>query len=166
MQHHKVRFLKHGRRNSRSQQRGVALITTLLLLMLMSGLALAMAWSTRSDMLINGYYRSFRGSFYAADSGLNIARQEIQNQVMKDIVPGWNGTAVTPFANPAQTAANAATYLQNNYASYLKLNGSGQATSSWPADYKIQQSVVGGVAQPFVVYKGCKMQDGNPCTFP
>src|SRR5215813_320630 len=166
MQRHKVRFLTHGRRNARSQQRGVALITTLLLLMLMSGLALAMAWSTRSDMLINGYYRSFRGSFYAADSGLNIARQEIQNQVMKDIVAGWNGTSVTPFANPGQTATNVDTYIQNTYAAYTKLNGSGQATSSWPADYKIQKSVVGGVTQPFVKYVGCTMADGSACAFP
>jgi Tfp pilus assembly protein PilX len=166
MQRHKVRFLKSGRRNFRSRQRGVALVTTLLLLMLMSGLALAMAWSTRSDMLINGYYRSFRGSFYAADSGLNIGRQEIQNQVMKDIVAGWNGTAVTPFANPGQTGANADQYLKDNYASYTKLNGSGQAASSWPADYKIQQSVVGGVTQPFVKYVGCTMLSGAACTFP
>src|SRR5438270_12830083 len=61
----------------RRQERGVALITTLLLLMLLTGLTLAMAWSSRSDMLINGYYRNFRGSFYAADSGVNILRQAI-----------------------------------------------------------------------------------------
>src|SRR5215472_19083436 len=101
MQRHKVRFLKSGRRNSRSQQRRVALITTLLLLMLLSGLALAMAWSARSDMLINGYYRSFRGSFYAADSGINIARQVMANQILSEVTAGWNGN-IAPFANPAQ----------------------------------------------------------------
>ncbi len=63
------------RRRARQNERGVALITTLLLLMLLTGLTLAMAWSSRSDMLINGYYRNFRGSFYAADSGINIMRQ-------------------------------------------------------------------------------------------
>jgi Tfp pilus assembly protein PilX len=169
MQRHKVRFLKIGRRRSVSQQRGVALITTLLLLMLMSGLALAMAWSTRSDLLINGYYRSFRGSFYAADSGLNIGRQEIQNQVMNEIVAGWNGT-VAPLANPAQSAADAATYLTNNYMSYSSkttISGSGQAAKSWPARYKLVQDVdLSGNPIAFVTYVGCTMQNGNPCASP
>jgi Tfp pilus assembly protein PilX len=166
MQRHKVQFLKSGRRHSRSQQRGVALITTLLLLMLLSGLALAMAWSTRSDMLINGYYRSFRGSFYAADSGLNIGRQEIQNKVMSEIQPGWNA-AVPPFVNPTQTASDAHDDIATNYASYTcsncKINGSGQAASSWPAAYKIVQDVQSGTAVPFVTYVGCVIQDNTPC---
>ncbi|HKF21168.1 MAG TPA: hypothetical protein VKE93_06340 [Candidatus Angelobacter sp.] len=169
MQRHNVRFLKSGRRRSASQQRGVALITTLLLLMLMSGLALAMAWSTRSDLLINGYYRSFRGSFYAADSGLNIGRQELQNQVMKDIVLGWNGN-VAPLTNPTTTASNANTYLQNNYMSYSSsttINGSGQAAKSWPAKYKLVQDVdLSGNPIPFVQYVSCTMGNGLPCTSP
>jgi Tfp pilus assembly protein PilX len=158
--------MKSGRHHSRSQQRGVALITTLLLLMLMSGLALAMAWSTRSDMLINGYYRSFRGSYYAADSGLNIARQEIQNQVMSEIQNNWNATT-PPFANPAQTATDAANFITTNYATYMcancKINGSGQAVKSWPADYKIIQDVQSGTAVPYVTYVSCTIQDGTPC---
>ena len=55
----------------------MALITTLLLLMLLTGLTLTMAWSARSDMLINGYYRNFRGAFYAADSGLNVVARRL-----------------------------------------------------------------------------------------
>src|SRR5215831_3827701 len=70
-------FRKRKSRNLRRKERGVALITTLLLLMLLTALIVAMAWSSRSDMLINGYYRNFRGSFYAADSGVNIVRQSI-----------------------------------------------------------------------------------------
>src|ERR1700754_2951154 len=69
--------LKSMRHRAKKDERGVALITTLLLLMLLTGLTLAMAWSSRSDMLINGYYRNFRGSFYAADAGINIMRQAI-----------------------------------------------------------------------------------------
>jgi Tfp pilus assembly protein PilX len=162
MQRHNVRFVKSGRRHSRSPQRGVALITTLLLLMLMSGLALAMAWSTRSDLLINGYYRSFRGSFYAADSGLNIARQEIQNQIMGEIQAGWNATT-PPFANPTQTATDAANYITNNYAAFIHVNGMGQAVKSWPADYKIIQDVQSGTNVAFVTYASCTIQDGTPC---
>src|SRR6266704_1594241 len=77
---YKNNFLRSKRRGAPQHERGVALITTLLLLMLLTGLTLSMAWSARSDMLINGYYRNFRGSFYAADSGLNIVRQAALNQ--------------------------------------------------------------------------------------
>src|SRR5205807_6882826 len=75
MQNHTVRFSNSTRHHDQNQ-RGIALITTLLLLLLMTGLSLAMVIAARSDMMINGYYRNFRGSFYAADSGLNIARQD------------------------------------------------------------------------------------------
>jgi len=168
MQRHKVSSLKSGRRRSRSQQRGVALITTLLLLMLLSGLALAMAWSARSDMLINGYYRSFRGSFYAADSGINIARQVMANQILSEVTAGWNGN-IAPFANPAQTATDAANQLTNNYAAYTKLNGSGQgkAANSWPAAFKIiQDTDKSGNPIAYVTYVGCTMQGGVACAAP
>src|SRR5262249_27556135 len=61
------------------RQRGIALFTSLLLLSLVSLLGLAMVLSVNSDMLINGYYGNYRGSFYAADSGLSIARQALLN---------------------------------------------------------------------------------------
>ena len=48
--------------------RGIALVITLLLLLLMSVLGLAAVLSSSSDLLINGYYSNYRGSFYAADS--------------------------------------------------------------------------------------------------
>ena len=79
MQRVKILALRSQRR-AKKDERGVALITTLLLLMLLTGLTLTMAWSARSDMLINGYYRNFRGAFYAADSGLNVVRQAAINQ--------------------------------------------------------------------------------------
>jgi len=84
--------LTSGHRQRRKKQEGVALITTLLLLMLMTGLSLAMVLSVRSDMLINGYYRNFRGSFYAADSGLNVARQAMRDQVIAAIPPSFSIT--------------------------------------------------------------------------
>src|SRR5437762_3107124 len=87
-------FNKRPKQRARRDERGVALITTLLLLMLLTGLTLTMAWSARSDMLINGYYRNFRGAFYSADSGLNIVRRAMENQMQ----PG--------VAFPATWAAN------------------------------------------------------------
>ena len=62
-------------------EQGIALFISLMLLALMSVMSLIMVLTVSPDMLINGYYGNFRGSFYAADSGLNIARQQLVNQV-------------------------------------------------------------------------------------
>jgi len=124
---------KHARRG----ERGVALITTLLLLMLLTGLTLAMAWSSRSDMLINGYYRNFRGSFYAADSGVNIMRQAI--------VPMFQpGGAVYPNnfvsgTNPLPSPQTEQTVMDTINAAYgsktITGHGTGTAVDSWPGQY-------------------------------
>src|SRR3954464_4924534 len=79
-------------RRTASDERGVALVTTLLLLLLMTGMAVAMVFSVNSDMMINGYYRNFRGSFYAADSGLNIARQQMLNQILASVPATFTAT--------------------------------------------------------------------------
>jgi len=127
--------LNSRRRQPRSTERGVALITTLLLLMLLTGLSLAMVLSVRSDMLINGYYRNFRGSFYAADSGLNAARTAMVNGVVAAIPPSF-GITVQPI--PAGTDAAIQTSINNTYGqSYTKYTGQGQASGSWPGSYKV-----------------------------
>ena len=74
----------------RINDRGVALIVTLLLLFLLSIIGLAAVLTSSSDLLINGYYRNYRGSFYAADSGLNIARQEIYNYFDNNGPASWS----------------------------------------------------------------------------
>ena len=81
MRTHMGLFSRFGGR-LRRKPRGIALITTLLLLMLLMALALTMVLSVSSDVLINGYYRDYRASFYAADSGLNIIRQDMVNQFL------------------------------------------------------------------------------------
>jgi Tfp pilus assembly protein PilX len=122
----------------KNKERGVALITTLLLLMLLTGLTLTMAWSARSDMLINGYYRNFRGSFYAADSGLNIVRQAAINQFNPGV-----GLPTTFAANtqpiPTGTDATIATTINAQYANFKPITGSGQgnAANSWPEQFRL-----------------------------
>ncbi len=63
-------------------------MTTLLLLSLMVAMTLAMVISVTSDSLITRYYRNFRASFYAADSGLNVARQYMLDQLEANIATG------------------------------------------------------------------------------
>ncbi|MGC2694754.1 MAG: PilX N-terminal domain-containing pilus assembly protein [Candidatus Angelobacter sp.] len=136
MHRDKIINLRSKRRQSRRSERGVALITTLLLLMLLTGLTLTMAWSARSDMLINGYYRNFRGSFYAADSGLNTIRQAVVNE----FVPGASlpvvfAAGVQPI--PPGTEGAIAAKINAAYGAYQKINGTGQATNSWPGKFRL-----------------------------
>src|SRR5208337_4246451 len=86
-------------------------------------LGLAAVLATSSDLLINGYYANYRASFYAADSGLNVARETMANTLNIGAQP-WNpnwsaapcGNVPVSYvvANPAQfplTAASATTAL-------------------------------------------------------
>src|SRR3954447_22797660 len=120
-------------RQTASDERGVALVTTLLLLLLMTGMTVAMMLSVNSDMLINGYYRNFRGSFYAADSGLNIARQAMLNQLTA-AVPETFSVSTQPI--PTGTEAAVRTSIATTYgAAFQKITGTGQAASAWPEKF-------------------------------
>jgi Tfp pilus assembly protein PilX len=116
--------------------RGFALVFTLLLLGMMSLIALAMVLSSSSDMLINGYYRNARGSYYAADSGLNIARQILVNQILGQVNSTWSAPPIPNTGSAAATALNAIT---NNFSGFTSLN-SGQAQNSWAEQFKITNS--------------------------
>lgn len=136
MQRENSSFLKFKRRHGGQKERGVALITTLLLLMLLTGLTLAMAWSSRSDMLINGYYRNFRGSFYAADSGINIMRQAMIPlfQPGGAVYPAKFTVGTNPM--PAGTDTAVATYINTNFGTGTVAGpGTGTAANSWPGQY-------------------------------
>jgi len=79
--------------------RGVALVITLLLLFLLSVIGLAAVLSSSSDLLINGYYSNYRGSFYAADSGLNIARQAMYTKLNTTFTNDFSPFTDTPPAD-------------------------------------------------------------------
>ena len=142
---------RRGASRRSRKQGGVALITTLLLLILLSLLGLTMAVTANSDMLINSYYGSYRGSFYAADSGLNIARAAMINQIKAAVsttaCAAWGAGAASGCTSAplnGTTAASAAqTYiLSSPYNAFGSLN-SGQATNSWPANFMIPSSITG-----------------------
>src|ERR1700733_8521659 len=88
------------RKRTRPAEQGVALVITLLILSMITALSLGMVIAFSSETLIGGYYRNFRGSFYAADSGLNVARQ----QVMAEIIPSVPTTFTIPATGPTATA--------------------------------------------------------------
>src|SRR6202140_1286982 len=134
MQRENSKFQKRSRASK--NERGVALITTLLLLMLLTGLTLAMAWSSRSDMLINGYYRNFRGSFYAADSGINIMRQAMIPLFQPGGAAYPTSFAVGTNPLPPGTEATVIAALTGAYGTKsVTGSGTGTAAMSWPGNY-------------------------------
>src|SRR5580704_8713086 len=88
-----VKRTNYNRSGRVGSSRGIALIATLLLLSLIVALTLGMTIAVTSDTLITLYYRNFRSSFYAADSGTNIARQYISNQITAAIPATFVNTA-------------------------------------------------------------------------
>ena len=125
----------------RASERGVALVVTLLLLMMVSALTVAMVIAMTSETLIGGYYRNFRGSFYAADSGLNIARQKVVTEL--------KGGVPTTFAYPPTGASCGSTgnvTVGTDYASATTLNA-GTAANSWTESFKITNVQVGAPVQ-------------------
>jgi len=131
---------------ARRRDRGVALVLTLLLMAFMSLLGFLMMLSASSDLIMNGYYRNYRGSFYSADSGLNIARQQLVNQVTSQVPAAF---ASPPIANPVGSAATAVNYVTSNYGTFTSLNA-GQAAQSWAGSFKINNVTFSLVGTPTV----------------
>ncbi len=130
-------------RTRQQGQRGVALLLTLLLLALMSILGLVMVLAVNSDMMINGYYGNYRSAFYAADSGMNIARAALLNNLRAQVnmTPciGWGaGAASGCTADPlaSTSASSALTSLLSSYGSLTSLN-TGEAANSWKGNFQI-----------------------------
>ena len=149
----------------RLDSRGVALVTVLLLLFLMSVLGLAAVLATSSDLMINGYYGNARGSFYAADAGLNVARQAMQNEVNSLIPTTWNtaswtscttGTASGPLSTATGSSGAAGQmisaisgYGSTTYLSGAKLtSGAGAAANSWGESFTISNT---GSTSPYPI---------------
>ena len=97
-------------------ERGVALVITLLLLFLLSIIGLAAVLSASSDLLINGYYSNYRGSFYAADSGINIARQDMFNQLNNAFTNTYTSFVYPPPAGVQALAGTVQNSIITKYA--------------------------------------------------
>ena len=129
--------------------RGVALITTLLLLTLMVAMTLGMVIAVTSDTLIARYYRTYRSSFYAGDSGVNIVRQYMLNQLVTNASLAV-GTSFSTTSPPPLSATDASTTLTNTLsqysstgtASYRQVN-SGLGANSWPGNFYVVNTQTG-----------------------
>jgi Tfp pilus assembly protein PilX len=150
--------LKNSRTRQRQGSRGVALVTALLLLSLFTVMTLAMVIATSSDLLIDGYYRNLRGSFYAADSGLNSARQLMANQLYNDITPNYQQSATTPPIAVGEEATVMAA-LSSTSAGFggtqSILSSSGPQASSWPGTFTISYNAACANTGPTTAIPNC-----------
>jgi Tfp pilus assembly protein PilX len=127
---------------------GIALITVLFMLIIMSILGLTMVVSVNSDMMINGYYANSRAAYYAADSGMNISRQYLTNQLQLQVnmnpCLGWGSNATGNCAGDPLSTTAWSTAINNLNSTYYSLsNGNlsvGNASGSWPSSFMVQNS--------------------------
>jgi Tfp pilus assembly protein PilX len=128
-------------------EHGSALLISLLLLMLLSALSLGMFVSMSSDSLINGFYRNQQSSYYAADSGITVARQYLYNQIQALETAPASFVAGTPPL-PANAASTVLTSVSSKFGGghYYGIN-TGNAVSSWGANF----TVLGGANTTLVM---------------
>ncbi len=151
-----------------ARERGVALLITLGLLALLGAASLAVILLTSSDAMINGYYRNYRGSFYAADSGVNVVVEAMKNAIATSANPAAAGAPlpVVGALPPAGVVANASipAALTASYApfqtSYYAIGDAG----SWNSQFKMIANpgnppapVIGQPTYEWV----CRPGDGN-----
>jgi Tfp pilus assembly protein PilX len=143
-------------RSARSRnEKGITLVTTLLLLLLLVGMSLTMVLAVSSESLINGFYGRYRGSFYAADSGVAAGRQQLMNLLGANVAAGFNAAA-SPITNPATAGATAANTMKTSYSGYTNVNSSG----SWQERFMVSQAYV--ATPPNTVAASCSVQGGEP----
>jgi Tfp pilus assembly protein PilX len=116
-------------------ERGVALVITLLVLSLVTVLSLGMVIAFSSQTLIGGYYRNYRGAFYAADSGLNIARQAAGAELLASMPANF----AMPPGNAGACAGTANATIGTDYKNTTSLN-TGTAGASWNENFKISNA--------------------------
>ena len=158
---------KSSSRAPAANSRGIALVTTLLLLSLMIAMTLAMVVAVSSDTLITRYYRNFRSSFYAADSGANVVRQYMLNQLKGDIVSGAIAANAAPLSGASilsTISSNALSlYGSSGLASNRQIN-SGQGAGSWPGSFQVSSvtlgTAAGGTNPSGSIY--CQASGGTP----
>src|SRR5258707_11996269 len=87
-----------------------------------------MVVSVNSDMMLTGYYATYGVSFYAADSGINIARQQVVTSLNNSITVPFD-----PAVGPAINTTTATAQGQYGYTTFTPVN----SAYSWPEKVRI-----------------------------
>ena len=128
---------------SASCERGAALIITLILLSLLGAASLAAVVLVSSDTMINGYYRNYRASFYAADSGTNVVVESMKAAISASAVSSANPPLPVGGAGiPAQAGvwATALAYPNGMATSYVPFQNAYYNVgpgSSWKGKFQL-----------------------------
>jgi len=142
-----------------SGERGMALISALLLLLVVSLMAVGLSMDTSMDVRISAYQRFMARSFGFADAGLMAASDILEENAFES---GW--TDPVPFIFPRQSPAYAggnimilqdgAFYLDRNpnLQDIIKMTGDLQADIA--TQYVSSQLAVGGAIQIAAGYSG------------
>lgn len=120
------RHIYKAHKTAQQGARGAALIITLILLALLSAASVAMVMLVSSDTMINGYYRNYRGSFYAADSGINVVVEAMKGSIAASVNAGAN----PPLPQNAVPAPVTASYTPYQ-AGYYTIGDNGSWTSKF-----------------------------------
>ena len=119
-----------------ASEQGVALVITLLVLALVTVLSLGMVIAFSSQTLIGAYYRNYRGAFYAADSGLNIARDQVVAELQADVPSTFTFPPVA-----SSCGSSGAVSVGTSYGNPTTLN-TGTASQSWKENFQITNATV------------------------
>jgi hypothetical protein len=131
---------RFARQRRRPQSRGAALVVTLILLMLLSAGALAIVLLVSSDTMINGFYRNYRGSFYAADSGVNIVVEAIRNGIQTSANDALNPPlplVTNPLTGNPQPATPPNATVSASYSPYMANYYVVGDPGSWNGQFKL-----------------------------
>jgi hypothetical protein len=128
----RVHFRSTRRRNAVRYQRekGVALLTTMLILLLVSAIVVGMAWMVMTDQHLGGNMKDRETAFYAAEAGMEKLTADLGNKfATKGTVTAADVTAAvdSPPVIPGITFANA------NGSTYQVLCGSPAVAPCVPA---------------------------------
>ncbi len=117
-------------RTKRKSERGVALFLTIFGLLLLSGIAIAMLFSSDTETSISVNYRDKQGAIFGALGGLQEARDRI-HPLTGDLGTGINlssgGLNIVPTGLPSTTAANVL---------YLLNPAAGETVAPWDPNNK------------------------------
>ena len=107
-------------RNHHGNERGMALVLTLIALLIITSIGLTMAFSTDTETTINSNFRDEQTAYYAAKAGLEEARDRMQTTASASIssnlptsLPGTAGGELY-IINPANAGDTVAPWLSSN----------------------------------------------------
>lgn len=118
------------RRGNRRREEGLGLLVTVLLLVLMGGLAVAALDTVSRDGEVAGLQNRSRSSFYAAEAAVSEARAAVRGVSIRSALPAFSTTAAPTFLGDTALYDREGTrpqfYADPDYADPIRYTGESQ----------------------------------------